>query len=730
MDPSRRATSDVIPVGAALVAGVAGALSPPAPTGRPAVDAAMVGLSIAAVTFVAGRAPWWAVAALAGAALTIAIEPLLIVVALAALALALWASAASVARAGALASAAGLGLNVLARAELDAFLGSAAVVSIAAAALVFVLGVRRHGLAVRRAAWLAAGVVTVSAVLAIAGFGFAAAQARGDLAAGVRAAEAAVKALEDGEFEVAADEFTTAAEVLERAHDELSSPWAAAASFVPVVAQHRVATVDMSDAGAVGAAEVAAAIEDIQLDSLRAIGGRVDLAAVSALREPFTRVHAALDRLGAAVRASRSPWLVNRARVELDDFELSIAEHLPSLESAIAATELAPDMLGADRPQVYLVLFTTPSEARGLSGFVGSYAELTADGGQLGLSRFGRAQQLDQRVLAAGVRLDGPAGFRERYGRFGFGRDGGGTVGDAAFRNLTMTPNYPWVGEVARELYTQATGRTVDGVIAIDPYVVAKLLAYTGPIELTTLDQELTADNAASFLLRDQYVIGADDNTRRIDALAEAARLTFDAVLASSLPDPTTLAEDLGPLADERRLLVWSPEAAEQDLFRAVGMAGDIPPLDGADGWSVAVTNGGGNKIDTFLQRAAGYDSTTDPTTGETTATLRVVLTNTAPADGLPDYVIGNRVGAPQGTSRLYVSFYSPLALTGATVDGEQIGLEVGEELGWNVYSRFVDIPPGGTSTFVVSLAGPISRFDEIVTWEQPMTLPLDPLDG
>ena len=325
------------------------------------------------------------------------------------------------------------------------------------------------------------------------------------------------------------------------------------------------------------------------------------------------------------------------------------------------------------------------------------------------------------------MHLDGPEGFLAQYGRFGYDIDGNGLVGGSAMRNVAMSPNFPWVGEVVTDLYAQTTGRSVDGVIAMDPFVVAALLEYTGPIQLVTLDQELTADNAVPFLLRDQYVV-AEDKADRIDALAEAASITFDALLGDALPEPITIARDLGPLAAERRLLVWSADEEEQALLERVHLAGQIPPSAGSDGWSFTVTNGGGNKIDSFLERAAGYESTTDPVTGETTATMHVRLTNNAPAEGFPPYVIGNRVGLPSGTSRLYVSFYSPLALTGVTLDGQPTGLAVGQELDWNVYSGYVDIPPGGTVDVELQLAGVVQVPGEIVTWEQPMVTPVQPL--
>jgi hypothetical protein len=43
------------------------------------------------------------------------------------------------------------------------------------------------------------------------------------------------------------------------------------------------------------------------------------------------------------------------------------------------------------------------------------------------------------------------------------------------------------------------------------------------------------------------------------------------------------------------------------------------------------------------------------------------------------------------------------------------------------VYSGFVDIPPGGTADYELQLAGVVEH-PEIVTWEQPMATPVQPL--
>ena len=594
----------------AAAAAILAAASPAQPTGSPVADVAFLAAGTAAVVLVGATAPWWAAAVAAGVALAIAGAPLLMLLAALALAAALWAGARRRDRPEVLAASLGLTLNVLARAELDARFGATALISGAVIALVVLTGFLGQTSRARKVTFVGAALVAVALGVATAGFGAAAAQSRGDLAGGLRWAEQGVSSLENGDFEGAAESFRSASEVLATANERMSKPWTSAAAFVPVVAQHRSAVLDMSGVGADGAATVAEALEEIDLDALRTVDGRFDLAELTALEGPLSRVREALDDLQQTTQAARSPWLVNRADYELDDFESSIEEHLPALENSLQAIDLAPDMLGAGEPRTYLVLFTTPSESRGLGGFIGSYGELTIDDGRLTLSNFGRAQDLDAAAVQAGARVEGHEAFLRQYGRFGYGDDG--AVGNAAFRNLAMSPDFPTVAEIGASLYEQTTGREVDGVIAMDPFVVSALVRYVGTIDLPTVGVQLDAGSAIPYLLLDQYVLGAADNDTRADGLAEAASLTFDALLGGALPDPITLSRDLGPLTSERRLLVWSADPEEQALLERVHVAGSIPESAGSDGWAVTVSNGGGNKIDHFLQRRASYETSTD----------------------------------------------------------------------------------------------------------------------
>ena len=118
--------------------------------------------------------------------------------------------------------------------------------------------------------------------------------------------------------------------------------------------------------------------------------------------------------------------------------------------------------------------------------------------------------------------------------------------------------------------------------------------------------------------------------------------------------------------------------------------------------------NAGGNKIDVFQKRTVRYDAQVDPATGAVDATATVTVRNEAPASGLPDYVIGSFPDnpLPLGTSRVLLSVYSPHTLRSASVDGQPVELLRDEELGHNVFTAQLDIPPGADRELVLRLQG------------------------
>jgi Protein of unknown function (DUF4012) len=262
------------------------------------------------------------------------------------------------------------------------------------------------------------------------------------------------------------------------------------------------------------------------------------------------------------------------------------------------------------------------------------------------------------------------------------------------------------LAQAAAELYPQSGGLAINGVLSVDPVGLAALVRYTGPVEVEGLDAPLTAENTAQFLQLDQYV-QFTDVSQRTDVLEQVARTTFDRLTTADLPGPRAVSEQLDPVVDGGHIQFTTLDQTTFLPLHVVGVTGQLPQVE-QDGLTVTTANAGGSKIDLFLARREQYDVRWDPETGQVDATLRVTLENKAPADGLPDYVIGNGIGLPFGTNRSFVSIYSPFSLSAARVGGQPAALQSEVELERNVYSTFVDIPPGGTVDIELDLTGTI----------------------
>ena len=425
---------------------------------------------------------------------------------------------------------------------------------------------------------------------------------------------------------------------------------------------------------------------------------------------PLGAVGASIDSLSDTIADVDSPWLVGPLSERLDELDEDLTDYRPQLASAVDAIERVPALLGADGPRRYLVAFTTPAETRGLGGFMGNWIELTADDGRIGVSASGRTKDLN--LGGDGPRVvTGPDDWLAIWGGYGFDNGPGGTTGAVPWSNITISPEFPSTGQAMAEMYPQSGGRAIDGVFALDPFVVAGLLSFTGPINVDGVDGPLTADNVVEFLLIDQY---ENENDERLDLLEDVSRETIALLLTGSLPGPLEVADTLGPLVDEGRIVGWASTPDEQQYFTDLGLNGSMPSVVGRDGLAVVLNNAGANKLDVYLEREVAYDATVDAATGATTATATVTLTNGAPSSGLPDGVIGNYTGDALGTNRILVSLYSALPVTSASVrlpngESEDFQVDVGTEAGWMTGSSFLVVAPGGSVTLVYELAGTLA---------------------
>ena len=551
-------------------------------------------------------------------------------------------------------------------------------------------GVRRR---VLRGLLVGGAVCGAAAVLGLV----SALQARPSLQEGLAAAKTGVRAAQLVHQEDASAHLAVAHEAFADADAALTSIWARPAWIVPGVAQHMRVLRDVALSGeqlaVAGAAFVAADFE-----SIRPRDGEIPLDRVVALERSLAP---ATERVGRAYRRisrSNSPWLVPPLKNRLERELERLAEVSETSQQTQRLLRLLPGMLGANGPRRYFLAIQTPAELRATGGFMGNHGEITAEGGRLRLSAFGRASN-DLNKAGDGEReLLAPPSYVARYGRF---------APDLFWQNVNVSPDFPTVAQVVANLYPQSGGDRIDGVIGVDPSGFAALLRLTGPVAVPGWPEPLTADNVEQVLLYDQYVRFTPQDVERHDFLGSAAREVWQRVTQGSIAGPGELVNALGPAARQKHFFVASMRPEEQQLFEDAGLAGRMAPVAG-DFLGIVTQNAAANKIDWFLRREVRYDVAVNPSTGELQAHVNLVLRNGAPDSGLPDHVIGGeaRPLIPLGSNKMFLSIYTPWSLEEARVDGVTTPFESADELGRRVYSRFVVVPPNGSLAVDLFLSG------------------------
>ncbi|MHB8468115.1 MAG: DUF4012 domain-containing protein, partial [Acidimicrobiales bacterium] len=382
---------------------------------------------------------------------------------------------------------------------------------------------------------------------------------------------------------------------------------------------------------------------------------------------------------------------------------------------ALQAEELGAALLGGDgHARTYFLALATDAELRGSAGLIGNYGELTTDDGRLTLSRFGRIADLTTRAPQHPDGLGWDPEFVATYR---------GALEGSLWLGLSISPDFPTVADAIEKLYPRSGGRSVDGVIAIDPIGLAALLQVEGPITVPLWPDPLSASTIVQVLLHEEYNAFMSETTR-VEFLSEVTSAVVSRVRATNVDSLTALAKALAPAVVGKHLLMASTRVDEETGLKELGVAGALPPVVD-DALAVFTTNATANKIDWYLRRSITYDATVGGDAER--AVLTVSLTNDAPAAGQSQAVIGTLYfpALAPGTSRLILSILTPLTGVGATVDGRRISLAVAHELGRNILSLGVDVPSGGTRLVRIELTGSRRAGDyQLDIGEQPTSTP------
>ncbi len=428
--------------------------------------------------------------------------------------------------------------------------------------------------------------------------------------------------------------------------------------------------------------------------NLKPVKGRIDLAP---LRETAPTVERAATRLAqeaVVVHAIDTTPLAPQIAAPVQELDAKIGRAARLADRASRAVRLLPPMLGADGPRRYLFLFQNNAEIRSTGGIPGAFATLTANDGRLRLGRqddahtIGHFTKPPTPLTAEEKKLFGPA-----LGIFP--------------QDVNFTPDFPRSAQLISGMYKARTGRTVDGVVSIDPVALSAMLEGTGPVK-TVGGRKLTSGDAVRLLLSQVYADIPDPDRQNLFFNA-VARSVFDAV-STGQGSARTVIENLATSASQRRVLVWSARPEEQQLLDPTALSGRLE-TNATDAPQVGVFFNAARpyKLDYYLDYVTSVRSVSC-VRGRQHLKVTVDMRSRVPKAfrTLPAYVAPPVPQFGRGTIVSTIYFFAPVdgAVRGLVVDGKKQQGAMQTLHGRPVFARTVTVDPGGRTSLTVDMTG------------------------
>ena len=481
-------------------------------------------------------------------------------------------------------------------------------------------------------------------------------------------------------------------------HAKTSGPLWVAASYVPVLGDDiRVArgVVEQADNLMQNALmPVAQSLQGVSLSTLLT-DATVDVKTLETVSAALSQAQPVVEQASEAIEALPQAH-IGKVRDAVDKVRGPIASAAETLRGLNEIAPMLPQMLGANGTRNYLLVAQNLAELRSTGGLPGSMGVLTIDNGHISLNEFVPATSLDNEDGGHyGITDEEMAiwGKNDRLGKH--------------ICDTNLIPDFARDSQIWSEWWQDKKGTAVNGVIAIDPVLLQKLLALTGGIEVD--GHSIDGSNTAKALFNDAYNEMPIDQTDQF--FSDVASQAFDHVMGSlgsiSLPG---LAQTLGDAVGEQHLFVWMANADEQALVEKAGAAGTLGNDSANPQLGVFISDDTYSKKSWFFSTDTQVSDGTANADGTTTYHVTTTLANhlTADeADNSASYITGCNIDRRDNTDMvMWIYLVAPAggSISNVSQEGGDVALQDFTELPYNGLSvTFANPRIDGGETMTVS---------------------------
>lgn len=466
-------------------------------------------------------------------------------------------------------------------------------------------------------------------LLGLAGwFGISAWQAKQEADAALTAASGIQKSINTGDMDALDGQITELTDHVHGAYAQTSSTIWTLASHIPYIG------VDVT-----AVRTVVTALENICVqampglqDALRAVNGiqvengTIDIGGLSDAADGLTKADTAMTSAMRQLNGIQTPHLDKLADA-VEQVQDRLEPMQDMVHNAAVFASVAPAMLDSDggAPRTYLILSQTNSELRPGGGLPGSWGTMTIANGTMSIQEFA-PPPAEFTTPVVTLTAEERALFTDKLARVP--------------QDVNFTPDFPRTGEIAQAMWQQSTQQTVDGVIAIDPVFLQRMLAVSGPV---TVSNGVTLDgtNTAQYLLNQVYidVPEAEQN----DYFGDVAATVFTHIMQHA-NDPKGFLNAVASSITDGHLKLWSAHQEEQNQLLTTPIAGALKTTASTPEMGVYFSDISQAKMDWYLRREVSVEYDKVGISGGDQYTARIKLTNMMTAEeaaSLPRYIVG-----------------------------------------------------------------------------------------
>ena len=268
-----------------------------------------------------------------------------------------------------------------------------------------------------------------------------------------------------------------------------------------------------------------------------------------------------------------------------------VLTYLPQIESGLGeinrVNEALIKALGNEHWQRYMLVFVNNNELRAGGGFMGSFALVDIDRGQIknmeipGGGTYDIQGQLIPKVIA-------PQPLHLINSRW-------------EFQDANWWSDYPSSAKKIQWFYKNAGGPTVDGVITITSTMMERLLEVFGPIPMPEYGREITS---ANFVEETQKIVELEydkEKNRPKQFLGDMAPKLIEKIFQAKGPELEKLFEILKTGLNQKQILIYFSDAQLENILSDFGWSGKLA-ASGGDYLSVVHTNVAGGKTDRVIK--------------------------------------------------------------------------------------------------------------------------------